>query len=90
MSPEPQVDEPRQDESETSPAAAQRYELAPERIPWHRLDYREGALLARVDGQRSRRAVLAAAEMDEEQGGELFDSLVEQGLIRPVDQAAKG
>lgn len=50
-------------------------------LPWHRIDYRGGLLLARVDGQRSRDEVVAASGLPAKEASALLDELIAQGLL---------
>lgn len=59
------------------------YVALTDRIVWHRLDYREAALLALMDGTKDRDKVIEMAELDVETGRKLIDALLERGLIAP-------
>lgn len=68
--------------AEQSRTSEQLYDLTDEPVPWHKLDYREAMLIAKVNGC-SREKAISDSGLDEPTGAELFDALLARGLIRP-------
>ena len=62
----------------------ERYERVQESIAWHKLDYREAMVLIQVNGRRGRKEVISQCGLRAEQAAEMFDALVERGLVRKV------